>query len=452
MHKKTAEDLLVESEAKFKTLFTTSPDPTWIIDENNIFILCNKAAANVLGYNSIEELQSTHPSELSPEFQPDGQSSWRKANYMMARAHRKGIHRFEWEHRRSSGECFPVEVTLSRVKINGKDHLYCTWRDITKRKQAEQKLLESEELTRLLLDSVSEGFFGLDLNGNCTFVNKASVDILGYDNEDELIGRHMHGLIHHSHSDESEYPVEECKVCKSFKEKRGAHINSEVFWRTDGTSIPVEYSSYPIHKGGVVVGSAVVFHDITERKLMEDKLKLLASTDGLTSLYNHNHFNEKLEDEVQRAIRFKTPLSLLILDIDYFKKINDAYGHPVGDACLAALGSLMRDLTRTVDTCARYGGDEFAIILPQTPPENAMGVAERFRQKVEILVVKYSGQAIQYTVSIGMSALDLTQEKTAKALLKSADLALYDAKERDRNCVVSYSRDNTSTLPLVPPH
>jgi diguanylate cyclase (GGDEF)-like protein/PAS domain S-box-containing protein len=143
---------LLESESKFKTLFTTSPDPTWIIDENNVFILCNEAAANTLEYNSIEELKSTHPSELSPEFQPDGQSSLNKANEMMACAHRKGIHRFEWEHRRSSGNCFPVEVTLSKFKMNGKDHLYCTWRDISTRKKNETELQKlNQQLEQLSL-------------------------------------------------------------------------------------------------------------------------------------------------------------------------------------------------------------------------------------------------------------------------------------------------------------
>jgi len=131
---------LLENESKFKLLFQTSPDPTWIIDENNIFILCNDAAASMLAYDNAEALQSTHPSKLSPEYQPDGQNSMNKATEMMACARRKGIHRFEWVHKRNDGSCFPVEVTLSSISINRKDCLYCEWRDISERKMIESTL------------------------------------------------------------------------------------------------------------------------------------------------------------------------------------------------------------------------------------------------------------------------------------------------------------------------
>jgi len=177
---------------------------------------------------------------------------------------------------------------------------------------------------------------------------------------------------------------------------------------------------------------------------MEEKLNILATTDGLTNLYNRIHFNEKLKDEILRATRFKTPLSLLMLDIDYFKNINDSYGHQAGDACLVALASLLKDLSRSVDTCARYGGDEFIIILPQTPPDNAMNFAARLRQKVEALTVQHDNQVIQLTMSMGINALNLTEEKSAEEFLRGVDSALYAAKERGRNCVVSYSRANSS--------
>jgi len=145
---------------------------------------------------------------------------------------------------------------------------------------------------------------------------------------------------------------------------------------------------------------------------------------------------------VQCVLRFNTPLSLLMLDIDYFKKINDTYGHPAGDAYLVALANLMKGLSHTEDTCACYGGEEFVIILlplPQTSAENAIELAERLRQKVETLVVQYDDQSIQCTVSIGIGQLSLTEGKTAEELLKAVDSSLYQAKESGRNCVVSYS-------------
>jgi diguanylate cyclase (GGDEF)-like protein len=185
------------------------------------------------------------------------------------------------------------------------------------------------------------------------------------------------------------------------------------------------------------VGAWLLARAQISRQQTEHKLEEMAITDGLTNLYNRVYFNDTLENELQRSMRYKTPLCLLMLDIDYFKSINDTYGHQAGDACLVALATLLKRFSRKVDTCARYGGEEFIIILPQTPFENAIELAERMRQEVERLKVQYENQSIQYTVSIGVSSLSLTGEMLEEELLKAADSALYVAKENGRNRVES---------------
>lgn len=133
-----------ESDEKYRTLFEATNEGMWLI-QDQLFTNANPAAAEILGYSDAQELSNTHPSDLSPEFQPDGQSSFEKANRMMALAHQRGKLRFEWDHKRKNGEVFPVEVTLTKVPIEGQEILMCSWRDITELKEAERILLSAKE-------------------------------------------------------------------------------------------------------------------------------------------------------------------------------------------------------------------------------------------------------------------------------------------------------------------
>jgi PAS domain S-box-containing protein len=141
------------------------------------------------------------------------------------------------------------------------------------RERAMQSLRESEERLRLLLDSTVEAIYGIDVQGNCTFCNAASVRLLGYDNPGDLLGKQMHWLMHHTRADGGAYPVEECQIYMAFREGKGSHAADEVLWRKDGTSFPAEYWSYPVIEDGEPIGSVVTFLDITERKLADDMIR-----------------------------------------------------------------------------------------------------------------------------------------------------------------------------------
>lgn len=144
---------------------------------------------------------------------------------------------------------------------------------IDERKLAEAELNDSRDEIYRLLNSIYEGVYGVDINGNCTFVNQSFLQLLGYQNDDELLGKHLHELIHHSHYDGSPYPSSECKAYKAYEANQIFNCSDEFYWRKDGVGIPVEYWAHPIEKDGVVIGSIVTFIDITERKLAEDALK-----------------------------------------------------------------------------------------------------------------------------------------------------------------------------------
>ena len=137
-------------------------------------------------------------------------------------------------------------------------------------------LIESRRNFRLLLDSTAEAIYGVDLEGRCTFVNPAFLQILGYEHEDELVGRHIHPLIHHTHADGAPYPAEDCLIYRAYLRDEAIHCSDEVFWRKDGRPVPVEYWSYPMNRDGHVVGAVATFFDLTERQSTDEKLRQAA--------------------------------------------------------------------------------------------------------------------------------------------------------------------------------
>jgi diguanylate cyclase (GGDEF)-like protein len=166
-----------------------------------------------------------------------------------------------------------------------------------------------------------------------------------------------------------------------------------------------------------------------------ERLLQLSITDALTGLYNHGHFQTRLREECRRASRYNQPLSLLILDLDHFKSINDNHGHPVGDMVLRRVSERLTQLVRETDMVARYGGEEFALLLPQTPRVGAYGVALRICQDLSANTFKHGDLALHLTVSIGMA--QLAPAMSPEALVAAADEALYLAKHQGRNQVVA---------------
>ncbi|MDH5805347.1 MAG: GGDEF domain-containing protein [Gemmatimonadota bacterium] len=178
------------------------------------------------------------------------------------------------------------------------------------------------------------------------------------------------------------------------------------------------------------------FANLRMAQLYSEQLEDMANTDPLTGSVNRRHFDKVMSYEWSRATRTKRPLSLLALDIDRFKNINDTYGHPVGDAVLKEMVDVLELSVREIDTIARLGGEEFAVILPDTPIGGARGVAERIREACEELTVYSNGAAVNFTVSIGAVEMSDSVEN-AEDFLRVADAALYEAKRGGRNRVVS---------------
>jgi len=193
-------------------------------------------------------------------------------------------------------------------------------------------------------------------------------------------------------------------------------------------------------------GKIVILRDITQRKQAEIKLKLLQEKfyeqsirDPLTGLYNRRFFTESIRREAEKAKREGQPICIAIIDIDYFKQVNDTYGHEAGDMALIHLAGLLSKLTRAGDYVFRYGGEEFLIMLPDTSLQAGTQFAERCRKYVEKSSLLYADQQIKMTVSIGVAVYQADEENPDR-VLKLADAALYEAKSKDRNCVIVYDQ------------
>ncbi len=185
----------------------------------------------------------------------------------------------------------------------------------------------------------------------------------------------------------------------------------------------------------------IMWDDLQEKNRM---LHELSRRDELTGLHNYRHFMERISYEFNRSNRYNLPLCCVILDLDYFKKVNDSYGHQAGDFVLREVAKITRESIREIDLAARYGGEEFALILPHTKLENALCLCERIRMNVESRTFNFNNYKIKNTVSLGVVSRRDNNPESYSEMIKFADEALYSAKENGRNRVSKYNNKKTA--------
>ena len=422
------DDKLRKSEARYRTVLDAAFDAIVVITPDGIVRWFNRGAERIFGHCA-EEVIRQPVTLLMPERYRDlcvaGLHRYLRtgeARVVGGTTELVGLHK--------DGSEFPIEMSLGETHEDGERLFTSVIRDITERKRFEEALERLSHQHEMVLEAAGEGIFGLDRHGNVTFVNPAASHMTGWSTQ-ELLGRPMHNLLHHTKPDGAPYPSAECPIYAAFTTGTTHSRDDEVFWRKDGTSFPVEYTSTPIFENSEIVGAVVTFRDITERKALEKQLHHQAFHDPLTGLPNRALFMDRLEHALTRANRRGSKVAVLFTDLDNFKVINDSLGHKAGDQLLVGVAEHLKAGLRPEDTAARLGGDEFTILVEDIASVGeVVQTAERI---AKILQPPFAleEQDVVVTASIGIALNSASQEQPAD-LLRHADLAMYRAKHRGK--------------------
>lgn len=335
------------------------------------------------------------------------------------------VYYHEYRFRHQNGDYCWVrdEFTVSRTADGQPLELVGYWQDITERRNLEQQL----RFRQFSLDHIDEQIFWVDESAKLLDANASACQRLGYARE-ELLSLRVADV-------DPVFPCDQWHAhWREVKDKGSLRFESMHKTKAGDTYATEVVANFLAYEGLEYICALV--RDITERKQLEEELKRQARVDFLTQVLNRRYFMEQAESELARALRYGKSLSILMLDIDFFKHVNDSYGHKAGDAVLQKLTYLCKQTLREIDIIGRLGGEEFAMLLPETTIDNAFNVAERLRMVIETSKVPLlmGGLPLQFTVSIGISTLS-SEEDNIDVLLYRADQALYLAKNGGRNQV-----------------
>ena len=289
------------------------------------------------------------------------------------------------------------------------------------RDRTETKLRRSEAHYHALTENPHYGIFRFDMSGQFLTVNKALAAMLGYESTDELMAKNLA-------TDIIRDPVERAQLFESYRQT-GRVDPIEIEWkRKDGTPMRVRLSCQRVDslQGAPEESCEIIAEDVTAQRASDDHLRRLAATDALTGLANYRKLAETLELEMKRSDRTGRSFAILALDLDGMKRVNDSYGHLTVNRALQRLANILHFACRSIDTPARYGGDEFALILPETDAREADLAASRI---CECLAADREEPQLSVSVGVGIYPDD---GSTVEALLQRADRALYKMKHADR--------------------
>ncbi|MCX7973202.1 MAG: diguanylate cyclase [Candidatus Aminicenantes bacterium] len=303
--------------------------------------------------------------------------------------------------------------------------------------RTEMKLREKEEWLSTILAGIADGVIATDPHGIITFMNPVAADLTGWNPEGGLSRRLEDVVLLYDGDKEISFYLSPQEII----DHDGFPRNIPNLWIVNQQrKTPVEIKASVIRdENGAPAGLVILLHNITERRQHEEELRRLAIHDSLTGLPNRLLFFDRLNLALCHGRRHGHRLAILMLDLDHYKKINDTYGHSIGDLLLKEVGKRLQGAIRSSDTVARFGGDEFVLLMPEiNNPTDAAQIAKRILETIS-LPFEINGIPLLITVSIGIAIFPEDGEDR-ETLITKADLALYAAKDKGRNCFFFYSQ------------
>lgn len=432
---------LAESEGRFREIFDTVSDAIFIHDAETGRILdVNRRMCEMYGLTR-EQALACGPDDLSAGVPP---YSTAEAIEKIRLAHSEGQQTFDWLARTHDGRFFWVEVSLRFASIGGEQRILAVVRDISERKHVDAEL----RIAAIAFES-QDGIVVTNADNIILRVNRAFTGITGYTAE-EAVG-HTPSIFKSGRHDAAFYAA----MWENILHDGSWH--GEI-WnrRKDGEVYPEQLTITAVKgKNGETTHYVATLRDITERKAAEDEIHNLAFYDALTKLPNRRLLNDRIGQTMAASKRSGLYGALIFLDLDNFKPLNDTYGHVVGDLLLIEVAHRLTSCVREADTVARFGGDEFVVMLSELDADNAestaqaCAVAEKIRSALaEPYVLKFQQEGNAETIvvhhctsSVGV-VLFINHEASAEDILKWADMAMYRAKEGGGNLICFFDSES----------
>ena len=419
--RKRIENVLQREEENFRNFFNTVDEFLFVLDQQGIINKVNQAVLDRLGYKEDELVGQSilfiHPLESRDEAKNilAGIIQGQEINSLIPLVSKNGA-------------IIPVETRAVKGYWSGEKVLFGFSKDISHITLSEAKYSRAfyHNGSLMSISTLDEGKY---LEVNDSFCEK-----LGYRREEILGFTSLELGIYSSQTERDQI--------KDALMTQGRVRDYEIIVTSKNGQKLVGIASMDLIKVQSEEYLLTIVNDITERRRMSEELqkknrqlekinsilKLQATTDSLTQLFNHRHTMESLQSEIKRAYRYHHPLSIMMMDLDHFKKVNDIYGHQVGDEVLITTAQIIKNNLRNVDIAGRYGGEEFLLILPQTDLQNSLQVAQRIRLQIE--QANFKQQDLKITISIGVAQYN---DEDMEHFIKRVDSLLYLAKNNGRN-------------------